>query len=195
MTKPTEHQTADSYDAHIIPADIATRKEREGEHFKEVPNNSENPDSLDTTGGYTVDSEGLVNNYAVEPEMYVDKPGDLAEDASPTTIIDIFATQLDAEKAVLAMHEAGLTANKISIIGKDYHSNHDAGDSLTCENINKHGGLAVVLTRLGIAEDKTSLYTTAIDNDQFIVLVTGSDRDASQAQHVLQTLGHQEIAH
>ena len=195
MTKSTEHQTPDSYDAHIIPADIATRKEREGKNYKQVPNNSKNPDSLDTTGGYTVDGEGLVNNYAVEPEMYAEKSGDLMAEDAPTTIVDIFTTQIDAEKAVLAMQEAGLIANKISIIGKDYHSNHDDGDSLTWENINEHGGLAVVLTRLGIAKDKTAPFTTAIENDQFIVLVTGSDRDASQAQHVLQTLGHQAIAH
>ncbi|HEY9798674.1 MAG TPA: hypothetical protein V6D30_23785, partial [Leptolyngbyaceae cyanobacterium] len=33
----------------------------------------------DSTGGYTVDKEGLVNNYAVEPEMYINEPGDLRE--------------------------------------------------------------------------------------------------------------------
>jgi len=29
-----------------------------------------------TEGGYTVDKEGLLNNYAVEPEMYYETPGD-----------------------------------------------------------------------------------------------------------------------
>ncbi|MGK7897025.1 MAG: hypothetical protein AB4372_26280, partial [Xenococcus sp. (in: cyanobacteria)] len=29
--------------------------------------------------GYTVDEEGLINNYAVEPEMYIKEPGDLKE--------------------------------------------------------------------------------------------------------------------
>lgn len=53
-----------SYDPHMVPAETAARLEREGENFKQVP------DEEPTTGGYTVDNEGLVNNYAVEPETY-----------------------------------------------------------------------------------------------------------------------------
>lgn len=67
----------DTYDLHIVPAETAARKEREGENYKQLPDDPENQDSLDTTGGFTVDKEGLVNNYAVEPEMYVEVPGDL----------------------------------------------------------------------------------------------------------------------
>jgi len=66
----------DTYDAHIIPAETAARKEREGENFKQTPDNIEAPDSIDTTSGYTVDNEGLLNNYAIEPEMYYEVPGD-----------------------------------------------------------------------------------------------------------------------
>jgi hypothetical protein len=67
----------DTYDAHIIPAETAARKEREGEGFKQIPENQGGNESIDTTSGYTVDSEGLANNYAIEPEMYIDEPGDL----------------------------------------------------------------------------------------------------------------------
>jgi hypothetical protein len=67
---------SDSYDRHLIPAETAARKEREGAGYKQVPN-EEAGESIDTSGGYTVDQEGLVNNYAVEPEMYIDEPGDL----------------------------------------------------------------------------------------------------------------------
>jgi hypothetical protein len=68
--------TSDTYDRGIIPAETAARKEREGENYKQLP---DDPDGFDTTGGYTVDSEGLANNYAIEPEMYIDEPGDLRE--------------------------------------------------------------------------------------------------------------------
>jgi hypothetical protein len=68
----------DTYDAHIVPAETAARKEREGEEFKEKPHQAED-DSIDTSAGYTVDKEGLLNNYAIEPEMYVNEPGDLRE--------------------------------------------------------------------------------------------------------------------
>lgn len=69
---------ADNYDPHIIPAETAARKEREGEAYKHTPHQPED-DSLDTSAGYTVDKEGLVNNFAIEPEMYVNEPGDLRE--------------------------------------------------------------------------------------------------------------------
>lgn len=71
-----EDVSVDTYDAHIVPAETAARKEREGDAFKHVPHQAED-ENLDTSGGYTVDKEGLINNFAVEPEMYVNEPGDL----------------------------------------------------------------------------------------------------------------------
>ncbi len=64
----------ETYDPHIVPAETAARIEREGKDFKQKP---EHEESIDTTGGYTMDREGLMNNYAIEPEMYVETPGDL----------------------------------------------------------------------------------------------------------------------
>lgn len=72
--------TPDTYDRGIMPAETAARIEREGELYKHVPEQDEaekEAGDIDTTGGYTVDKEGLVNNYAVEPEMYYEVPGDL----------------------------------------------------------------------------------------------------------------------
>ncbi len=74
----SEEVSVDTYDAHIVPAETAARKEREGEAFKETPHQAED-ESLDTSAGYTVDKEGLINNFAIEPEMYVNEPGDLRE--------------------------------------------------------------------------------------------------------------------
>jgi hypothetical protein len=68
----------DTYDRGIVPAETAARKEREGEQYKQVPEEDAG-DSIDTSGGYSVDKEGLVNNFAIEPEMYVNEPGDLRE--------------------------------------------------------------------------------------------------------------------
>jgi hypothetical protein len=76
--KPEVGVDVDTYDRHIVPAETAARKEREGDQFKSHPHQTED-ESLDTSAGYTVDKEGLVNNYAIEPEMYVNEPGDLRE--------------------------------------------------------------------------------------------------------------------
>lgn len=85
--KPQVSVDVDTYDRGIVPAETAARKEREGDQFKTTPSKAKQQDaktddqtdneSIDSTGGYTVDKEGLVNNYAVEPEMYVNEPGDL----------------------------------------------------------------------------------------------------------------------
>jgi hypothetical protein len=74
----------DTYDLHIVPAETAARKAREGENYKQLPDEQEEEDSIDTTGGFTVDKEGLANNYAIEPEMYVEVPGDLESPGNPS---------------------------------------------------------------------------------------------------------------
>jgi hypothetical protein len=76
-TELYDSPTSDSYDPHIIPAETAARKEREGDNFKRLPKHPPGSESLDTTGGFTVDTEGLVNNYGIEPEMYYEEPGDI----------------------------------------------------------------------------------------------------------------------
>jgi hypothetical protein len=72
----------DNYDRGITPAETAARKEREGEGYKQPTRDPEAVErgDIDTTGGYTVDKEGLANNYAIEPEMYINEPGDLRQE-------------------------------------------------------------------------------------------------------------------
>ena len=68
----------DSFDPHIIPAETAARKDREEGGYKQPPEKQN--EAVDTDGGYTVDQEGLVNNYPIEPEMYIEEPGDLRQE-------------------------------------------------------------------------------------------------------------------
>lgn len=76
MAKETDknQKQAANYDRKITSAETAARMEREGENFRSKPGAD---GTIDTTGGYTISREGLLNNYAIEPEMYVDEPGDL----------------------------------------------------------------------------------------------------------------------
>ncbi|MBH8566489.1 hypothetical protein I8748_30785 [Nostoc sp. CENA67] len=91
----SERAEVDTYDRGIVPAETAARKEREGDLYKTLPTeqreaNARTDDQTDagsihTTDGYTVDKEGLLNNYAVEPEMYYEVPGDARQEASEDT--------------------------------------------------------------------------------------------------------------
>lgn len=80
---PMDSVAVNNYDRGITPAETASRQEREGENFKKTPHQineeSGHRETPDTTEGYTVDREGLLNNYAVEPEMYYETPGDARE--------------------------------------------------------------------------------------------------------------------
>lgn len=102
-TQPDTTTTADSYDAHMIPAETAARKDREGEDFKKIPDDT-TAGGFHTVGGHTVDNEGLANNYAIEPEVYSETPGDMPNQSpSPAganyTIVDIFPSAAEAERS------------------------------------------------------------------------------------------------
>jgi hypothetical protein len=78
----SDRAEVDTYDRGIIPAETAARMEREGDKYKTLPTQGEGDPS---TEGYTVDKEGLLNNYAVEPEMYYEEPGDASKEAADYT--------------------------------------------------------------------------------------------------------------
>lgn len=205
MTNPTDNQssqsiTPDSYDPNIIPAETAARKEREGEDFKQIPGDAESAASLDTTAGYTVDKEGLANNYAAEPEMYIETPGDMPNqgdmDFTPNkfTIVDIFPSMPAAESIVARMAAAGLDEHKISILGNDYQDTEHVKGGLNWKDITRANGLAAVLVGLGISRSEALRYETEIKVGKFVVLVVGSEADILQANQILHTIGHKTLA-
>ncbi len=68
------------YDQHIIPGESIARAAREGKHFGHVEHDDPaDKEHIHIRDGYTIDQEGLINNYAVEPEAYIKEPGDLRE--------------------------------------------------------------------------------------------------------------------
>ncbi len=182
-------RTPDSYDANIIPAETAARIEREGENYKHIPEN------IPGTGGYTVDKEGLVNNYAIEPEMYVEAPGDIKETTLSVTdiftIVDSFSTCDAAENvATEKIEKAGVAKDKISILGKDYEHKKHVHGSLKWKDINQDGGLATVLVDMGIVQADASRYESDIEAGKFLLVVSGTAEDMTKTQKILQENGH-----
>lgn len=124
---PEDNPEVPHYDRHITPAETAAREAREGDTFMHTPSQERDQnfeagdpvhkDAIDTTGGYTVDKEGLLNNYAIEPEMYINEPGDLR-----------------AEEEALAAERAEELANL----------RHDEDGQLTMEGDNRPRGQGVI---------------------------------------------------
>jgi hypothetical protein len=89
------------YDSGIIPTEVAARKQREGGLFGTTAKANERvPGSINTTSGYTIDQEGLANNYAVEPEMYINEPGDLRQENAELAAKRVYELKALAENAV-----------------------------------------------------------------------------------------------
>ncbi|AFW93761.1 hypothetical protein VB638_00710 [Dolichospermum sp. UHCC 0684] len=112
-----EKITADTYDRGIIPAETAARMKREGVNYKHLPTEEDLASaatddqtdiySIRTTDGYTVDKEGLLNNYPVEPEMYYEVPGDAREIA-------------EQEKAERIQELREVNADKTGLLTEDF---------------------------------------------------------------------------
>jgi hypothetical protein len=144
-------------------------------------------DRINESHGQTVDTEGLLNNYAIEPEMYEEDGCSISELINRVTVVDIFDSEEEAKSAVLAMEQKGLRVTNMSIVAKSYQ---DPKSSINWKTITAEGGLAAVLTRLGISEQSISKFVEAVDNGKFLVIEIGNDREASQVQHVLEKAGH-----
>ena len=95
-------ETPSHYDAHLVPAETAAREAREGNRYGHVEHDqAEDTEHIHTRDGYTMDQEGLINNYAVEAPMYVNEPGDLAEEEAAV------AKQRAAERQALSKDDEG----------------------------------------------------------------------------------------
>ncbi len=148
-------------------------------------------DKLNAAQGQTIDSEGLANNYAIEPEMYVEDGSAVTTNPSDqVTVVDIFGSEVDAKNAVIEIEKKGMQAPQISLLAKGYE---DPTSYLSWEDIEAAGGLAAVLAKLGISESVIDGFVNAIEAGKYLVIVAGSDREASQAQHVLESIGHSLI--
>ena len=88
-TTRNEEMDTSTADRGIIPAEVAARMDKEGSDYRTTADEQADPESIDVTAGATVDQEGLANNFAVEPEMYYETPGDMQqqedEDAAART--------------------------------------------------------------------------------------------------------------
>ena len=47
-------------------------------------------DAINSAHGHTIDGEGLLNNYAIEPEMYIEYGAALSKLTNRVTVVDIF---------------------------------------------------------------------------------------------------------
>jgi hypothetical protein len=187
-------QTTDSFDTHIVPAETRARKEREGVNYKQTPDNVEDPASIHTADGFTVDTEGLVNNYAVEPAMYLEDGGQSDFNTGTLveifSIVDVFASHLEAENAVNEIHNAGISRDKISILGKNYRDTEHGHGALSWQTIEADGGLTKCLINMGIDQVDANKYEMGVEVGKILVIMNGKNEDVIKTKEILVGIGH-----
>jgi hypothetical protein len=147
-------------------------------------------DKINKYQGQTIDRDGLANNYAIKSELDEEDVRIPANSERKVTVVDIFASKLEAKSAVLEIERKGLRSQQISIIAKGYQ---DTRSCMTWEGIEANGGLALVLTEMGINDRAIGQFLDAVEDGKYLIIVTGSDRQASMAEHVLESFEHRVV--
>lgn len=151
--------------------------------------NTHNPDHIKYNSSF--DCMGLSSSYTIAPEIY-DETGNIrSESKSIFTVIAIFFSRQEANNAILEMQKQGLSSPQIVLISNQYQEHQN---SMHWEYIASDNSLSSVLTGLGINVRDTLQFLEAVNDGKFLVIGLVNDRDASQAQCILNNIGYKVIA-
>jgi hypothetical protein len=139
---------------------------------------------------YTADDAGAINCDRVAPKLYERFKNIPSEPKNIFTVIDIFPSRKDVRLATLSMQDKGLHPSQIVIISKKYQEHQD---SMNWEYISSDGGLAGILTELGIDAYDTPKFVDAVEAGKLLLVAIVTDRSAIEAQHILEDVGHKVI--
>ncbi|AFY74084.1 hypothetical protein Syn7502_02062 [Synechococcus sp. PCC 7502] len=132
-----------------------------------------------------VNVQGL-QNFLTSDGKYFPKFGTRFDQIVP--VIAVFSSLQNAERVVLALQRQGLASYQVSIVTK---KELDIKLSINCENISISSEFLIkILGELGISKNATLKFANAVDDGKFLVMAIGSNREASQAQHVLENIIH-----
>lgn len=165
--------------------------------------------------------------------------------ATVNAVVGIFKTHAEAETSIKELQRAGFDMKKLSIVGKDYHTEehvvgfYNAGDRMkfwgkqgalwggfwgllfgsalffvptigplimfgpvvgwmvaALEGAVAVGGLsalAAALYSIGIPQNSSVVYETALKSDQFLVIAHGTADEAEKAKSILKTAGAAQV--
>ncbi len=131
------------------------------------------------------DDFNMVSTAGSAPEAWLNgntEPSMLSE--SRVTVVDVFPSVIEAQTAVSDMED--LDSYQISIIGKDYCQ--ESEDSINWENIMAAGGLAEVLSGLGISGHATVQFMEAIENGKFLLIAVNDDHEVAPTNNISESI-------
>jgi hypothetical protein len=137
------------------------------------------------------DSKNLLTDYAISVKALRENSKALSQSENIFTIIDILDSRKEAHIAILEMKCQGLSSSQVVIISK-YYQEHQ--NSMHWEHVHLDGELLEVLMGLGINVHDALRFLDAIDDGKFLVVGLVIKRRVSEAQHILENIGHKAIA-
>jgi hypothetical protein len=119
-------------------------------------------------------------------------------------VVAIYESHSQAEEALKELQRSGFDMKKLSIIGKDYHTEehvvgyYNAGDRMrrALEGAVVVGGLSAIgagLYSIGVPKNSIVQYESAIKSDKFLLLAHGTQEEVERAKGIMQTAQPVEI--
>jgi hypothetical protein len=109
------------------------------------------------------------------------------------SVVAIYETHVQAEEAAKELQRSGFDMKKMSIVGKDYHTDeHVVAYYNPCDRMKYWGGAG--LYSIGIPQDSVVKYESALKFGKFLVLAYGSGDEVGSARDIIQTAHPMEMA-
>ncbi len=100
--------------------------------------------------------------------------------------IALYSTHDQAKKAVGMLQKAAFDLKEISMIGKGFHcEEHSFGFNNTDDSAKYRDSQGAVLYRIGIPEYSITRYEIALESNQYLVIVHGTQKEVERAHEVL----------
>lgn len=153
--------------------------------------NSDYASNLGMEDVHTGTSARWLDPRAIAPEMYAENGNPSSQSENIFTVIDTFSSRIEARKAISELQRQGLCSSQIVVITKNYQEHEN---SINWEYIAAADSLLAVLSGLGIDIHDVLQFEYAVKMGKFLVAAIVTNHSASQAQYLLENIGHRVIS-